>query len=103
MENPFRILNFSYFLKLRVVYSGIETAEFEREDLVEKRADNELRLLFVGYLTQAKGAFDLSIITPYRYVKQIILSMESFKIKKFIYCATKAYVDKVATYAQDTE
>ena len=50
--------------KLRVVYSGIETAEFEREDLVEKRADNELRLLFVGYLTQAKGAFDLLKVIP---------------------------------------
>jgi len=43
--------------KLRVVYSGIDTAEFDQP---RTRQDNgEIRVLFVGYLTKAKGAFDL--------------------------------------------
>ncbi|MEM0896686.1 MAG: glycosyltransferase family 4 protein [Verrucomicrobiota bacterium] len=46
------------FEKIRVVYSGIEVKEFERDDLKESK-DGKLTFLFVGYLTQAKGAFDL--------------------------------------------
>ena len=51
------------FEKIRVVYSGIRVEEFERPDLVEDNGDN-LRFLFVGYLTQAKGAFDLLRCVP---------------------------------------
>ena len=50
--------------KLRVVYSGIRVEEFERPDLVEERREGETRFLFVGYLTQAKGAFDLLRVIP---------------------------------------
>ncbi len=43
--------------KLHVVYSGIDTAPF---DTPRTRGDDQnLRILFVGYLTQAKGALDL--------------------------------------------
>jgi len=49
--------------KLRVIYSGIAVEEFERTDLKEERAD-VFNVLFVGYLSQAKGAFDLLRAIP---------------------------------------
>lgn len=51
--------------KLKVVYSGIECEDFERTDLKVDRSNNDfVRVLFVGYLTQAKGAFDLLKVIP---------------------------------------
>ena len=48
--------------KLRVVYSGINTSEFDRPRT--RSNDGEIRVLFVGYLTKAKGAFDLLQAVP---------------------------------------
>ncbi len=43
--------------KLHVVYTGIDTDEFQIERTIED--NSKLRILFVGYLTQAKGALDV--------------------------------------------
>jgi glycosyltransferase involved in cell wall biosynthesis len=48
--------------KLCVVYSGIDVTEFARPP--QPRTDERLRILFVGYLTQAKGAHDLLRALP---------------------------------------
>lgn len=48
--------------KLRVVYSGIDTTMFERPRV--RANDEEIRVLFVGYLTKAKGALDLLKTVP---------------------------------------
>ncbi|NNM30118.1 MAG: glycosyltransferase family 4 protein [Akkermansiaceae bacterium] len=49
--------------KLRVIYSGIRVEEFERPDLKEDRP-GVVNFLFVGYLSQAKGAFDILRVLP---------------------------------------
>lgn len=49
--------------RLAVVYSGIKTEEFNRTK--ERISDDDrLRVLFVGYLTKAKGALDLLRAIP---------------------------------------
>jgi glycosyltransferase involved in cell wall biosynthesis len=48
--------------KLQVVYGGIDTAEFDRPRA--RASDGGLRVLFVGYLTKAKGVFDLLQAAP---------------------------------------
>lgn len=47
--------------KLWVVHSGIDVTEFDRP---RTRHDDALRVLFVGYLTKAKGAHDLLRAIP---------------------------------------
>lgn len=47
--------------KLKVVYSGIDVNEF---NIPRERKDDEIRILFVGYLTKAKGALDLLQVVP---------------------------------------
>ena len=48
--------------KFRVVFSGIDVDEFDRTPA--PRTDEIIRILFVGYLTQAKGAHDLLRAVP---------------------------------------
>jgi glycosyltransferase involved in cell wall biosynthesis len=48
--------------KLHVVYSGIDASEFTRAD--RRTPGGKIRILFVGYLSQAKGAFDLLEAIP---------------------------------------
>jgi len=48
--------------RLRVVYSGIDTAEFDQPRA--RARGGEAQVLFVGYLTKAKGAFDLLQAVP---------------------------------------
>jgi glycosyltransferase involved in cell wall biosynthesis len=48
--------------KLRVVYSGIDIEEFDRPR--NRQDDDEIRVLFVSYLSKAKGAFDLLQAVP---------------------------------------
>lgn len=48
--------------KLCVVYSGIETREFSQPR--NRPPNGSLRILFVGYLTKAKGAVDLLQAVP---------------------------------------
>jgi len=47
--------------KLCVVYTGIDVKEFDRLGNNQRNdcQNSDVRVLFVGYLTQAKGAFDL--------------------------------------------
>jgi glycosyltransferase involved in cell wall biosynthesis len=48
--------------RLEVVYSGIDVTEFDRPRT--SQVNGPLRVLFVGYLTQAKGAHDLLRAVP---------------------------------------
>lgn len=48
--------------KLSVVHSGIDTAVFDKPRI--EGSNRKLRVLFVGYLTKAKGAFDLLEAMP---------------------------------------
>jgi glycosyltransferase involved in cell wall biosynthesis len=48
--------------KLHVVYSGIDVSEFNRP--LTRASDSKVCVLFVGYLTQAKGALDLLAAVP---------------------------------------
>ena len=50
--------------KLKVVYSGIDVDEFARHKKDARETDEHFTVLFVGYLTQAKGALDLLQIVP---------------------------------------
>ena len=54
--------------KLRVVYSGIDTTEFNRPRT--RQSDGMIRVLFVGYLTKAKGAFELLQAVPLVVARQ---------------------------------
>ncbi len=47
--------------RIEVVYSGIDVDEFDR---APHRCNDKVRVLFVGYLTQAKGALDLLFTIP---------------------------------------
>lgn len=49
--------------KLNVVHIGIDTESFDRP--VDRSQNLPLRILFVGYLTKAKGALDLLQAVPY--------------------------------------
>ena len=48
--------------KLRVVYSGIAIDDFDRPR--SRQRNGQVRVLFVGYLTKAKGALDLLQAVP---------------------------------------
>jgi glycosyltransferase involved in cell wall biosynthesis len=48
--------------KLFIVYSGIDASEFDQPR--ERNPDDEIQILFVGYLTQAKGALDVLKCVP---------------------------------------
>jgi glycosyltransferase involved in cell wall biosynthesis len=60
--------------KLHVIYSGIDTDEFDQPRT--RARDDEVRVLFVGYLTKAKGAFDLLQVIP-----QITASVPNVKFQ----------------------
>lgn len=54
--------------KLCVVYSGIDTNAFNQPR--SELPNDQIRVLFVGYLTKAKGAFDLVRTVPEVVAKQ---------------------------------
>jgi glycosyltransferase involved in cell wall biosynthesis len=81
--------------KLKVVYSGIAVSDFDRPDLEEPRAEGDpLRVLFVGYLTQAKGAFDLLKAIP-----QIVAEHPDVQ---FRFMGARLNVERNITYVADT-
>lgn len=81
--------------KLKVVYSGIEVSDFDRPDLRGERAGGgPLRVLFVGYLTQAKGAFDLL-----RAIPQIV---DRHPEVRFRFMGARLNVERNITYVADT-
>lgn len=81
--------------KLHVVYSGIDVSDFDRPDLVDGRSsDDPLRILFVGYLTQAKGAFDL--------LKAIPRIVAEFPGVRFRFMGARLNVERNITYVAET-
>jgi glycosyltransferase involved in cell wall biosynthesis len=79
--------------KLRVVYSGIDALEFDRPR--DGTPDGLVRVLFVGYLTQAKGALDLLQAVP--------IVAERFPNVRFQLMGERLDVERNITYIRNPQ